>query len=149
MGVGSNIIIRDGGFRGCVIRLGRGFTTLKQLPNQQLEVGAGNLDLNVALFSQTAELSGFEFLSGIPGTIGGAIRMNAGAYGREISDILVKACGYDLYGNYYEFNNEQMNYAYRKSAPPKELIYTHAILQGKTGIKDNIIHKIQIGRAHV
>lgn len=143
MGVGSNIIIRDGGFRGCVIRLGRGFTELEKLPDMQLKVGAANLDLNVALFSQMVPLSGFEFLSGIPGTIGGAIKMNAGAYGGEMSQILVKACGYDLEGRYHEFGNEEMNYEYRKSSPPKEMIYTHTILRGSEGVESEIKKRIK------
>lgn len=143
MGVGSNIIIRDGGFRGCVIRLGRGFTQLIELSENQLEIGAANLDLNVALFSQQKSLSNLEFLSGIPGTIGGAIKMNAGAYGSDMSNILVKACGYDMSGNYHEFTNQEMNYAYRKSSPPIELIYTHAVVQGKSGNEVEIQKKIK------
>jgi len=142
-GVGSNIIIRDGGFRGCVIRLGRNFTELKLLPENQILVGAANMDLNLALFCRNSALAGSEFLSGIPGTIGGAIKMNAGAYGKEMSQILVKACGYDLQGNYHEFTNKEMNYSYRKSAPPKELIYTHAILQLEKGDQQEIAQNIK------
>ena len=142
-GVGSNIIIRDGGFRGCVIRLGRNFTELKLLPKNQILVGAANMDLNLALFCRNSGLAGSEFLSGVPGTIGGAIKMNAGAYGKEISQILVKACGYDLQGNYHEFTNQEMKYDYRKSAPPQELIYTHAILQLEKGDQQEIAQNIK------
>ena len=142
MGVGSNIIIRDKGFRGCVIRLGKGFIKKEILQNNRIMVGAANLDLNIALFAAQHNIAGLEFLSGIPGTIGGAVKMNAGAYGGEISDILEQACGYDLDGTYHEFNNQEMNYKYRISNPPTQLIYTHAILSGKSGKAETIKNKI-------
>jgi UDP-N-acetylmuramate dehydrogenase len=81
IGVGSNLLIRDGGVRGVVVRLGRGFAEIRRTPDA-LEAGAGALDVNVALTSHQEAIAGLEFLSGIPGTIGGALRMNAGAYGR-------------------------------------------------------------------
>jgi len=143
MGVGSNIIIRDGGFRGCVIRLGRAFTEYKQLSEYEVEIGAANLDLNIALYAAKLGISKLEFLSGIPGTIGGGIKMNAGAYGGEFKDVLVKASGYDEGGNYHEFTADEMNYSYRKSNPPQEIIYTKCVLRGEVGDSAEISERIK------
>jgi len=143
LGVGSNIIIRDGGYRGCVIRLGRAFTECTQLSDTEIEVGAANLDLNIALYTAKLGISGLEFLSGIPGTIGGAVKMNAGAYGGEFKDVAVKICGYDFSGNYREYSLAEMNYGYRKSNPERELIYTKVILKGKKGNPEEISKAIK------
>jgi UDP-N-acetylmuramate dehydrogenase len=90
IGVGSNLLVRDGGIPGVVVRLGRSFAGIAR-EDDALICGAAALDLNVALFARDAGIGGLEFLSGIPGTIGGALRMNAGAYGREIADVLLRA----------------------------------------------------------
>ena len=88
MGVGSNLLVRDGGVPGVVVRLGRGFAEIA-IEDRRVRAGAAALDLNVARVAAEAGLAGIEFLSGIPGTIGGALRMNAGAYGREMSDVVM------------------------------------------------------------
>ena len=143
MGVGSNIIIRDGGFNGCIIRLGKGFANINQLNKDTLEIGTANLDLNIALYAKELEIEGLEFLSGIPGGIGGAIKMNAGAYGTEISDILLEASGFDYNGNYITYSNKELKFSYRRSNPPKDIIFTKAIFKGKKGNRSKIEKKIK------
>ena len=143
LGVGSNIIIREGGYRGCIIKLGRAFTNIKQISATEIEVGCANLDQNIARFAADANIAGLEFLSGIPGSIGGAIKMNAGAYGAEFKDIVKKIYGYDKQGVLHELSKEQMNYTYRRSAPDKDLIYVKAILTGQEGRALEIKQKIK------
>ena len=91
IGVGSNLLVRDGGIRGVVVRLGRGFAEITPKEDGEVATGAGALDLNVALTAAEAGIAGLEFLSGIPGTVGGGFRTNAGAYGSEFKDVLVSA----------------------------------------------------------
>ena len=129
LGVASNIIIRDGGIKGVVIRLGREFADIK-VENNQLICGAAALDLNVAIAAREAGLSGLEFLSGIPGTIGGALRMNAGAYTREMQDCLIAAEAIDRQGNLHQLTLDEMRFAYRKCGIPADWIFTKAILHG-------------------
>ncbi|MBT5828347.1 MAG: UDP-N-acetylmuramate dehydrogenase [Alphaproteobacteria bacterium] len=143
LGVGSNIIIREGGYRGCIIKLGRAFTNIKQISATEIEVGCANLDQNIARFAADANIAGLEFLSGIPGSIGGAIKMNAGAYGAEFKDVVKKIYGYDKKGVLHELSKEQMNYTYRRSAPDKDLIYVKAILTGQEGRALEIKQKIK------
>jgi UDP-N-acetylmuramate dehydrogenase len=143
LGVGSNIIIREGGYRGCIIKLGRAFTNIKQISATEIEVGCANLDQNIARFAADANIAGLEFLSGIPGSIGGAIKMNAGAYGAEFKDVVKKIYGYDKQGVLHELSKEQMNYTYRRSAPDKDLIYVKAILTGQEGRALEIKQKIK------
>ena len=97
LGVGSNLIVRDGGIRGVVIRLLRGFTGIA-VDGHEVVAGAGAPDLNVALTAREHALAGLEFLSGIPGTIGGAFPMNAGAYGGELAEVLISAEAVDRAG---------------------------------------------------
>ncbi|HYM26154.1 MAG TPA: FAD-binding protein, partial [Vicinamibacterales bacterium] len=94
IGVASNLLVRDGGIDGVVVRLGRGFVDIR-VDGAEIEAGAGALDLNVALSCQAAGIAGLEFLCGIPGTVGGGLRMNAGAYGREFKDVLREATALD------------------------------------------------------
>ncbi len=97
IGVGSNLLVRDGGIPGVTIRLGRGFAEI-EAGVDEVSAGAGALDLNVALTAAQAGIAGLEFLSGVPGTIGGALRMNAGAYGGEVRDVLIHAEAIDRDG---------------------------------------------------
>ena len=97
LGVASNVLIRDGGLPGVVLRLGRGFADI-EVEGSDVVCGAAALDLNVATAAKLADIAGLEFLSGVPGTIGGAVRMNAGAYGKEIKDVLVWAEAVDRSG---------------------------------------------------
>jgi UDP-N-acetylmuramate dehydrogenase len=129
IGVGSNLLVRDGGVEGIVLRLGKGFTDMS-IENHHLNIGAGALDINAALFASQYDLGGFEFLSGIPGTIGGAIRMNAGAYGREMKDIFVSATALDSKGKIHHLTIEDMGFSMRHCDIPQDWIFLSAILQG-------------------
>ena len=132
LGVGSNLLIRDGGFRGAVIRLGKEFSKIEQLEDQ-LIVGAGALDLNVSLFAAENEIEGLEFLSGIPGVIGAALAMNAGAYGKEISDVLIRAEAIDEEGKLHILDKEEFGFIYRGNSLQKKYIFTKAYLKAKKG----------------
>ncbi len=105
LGVGSNLLVRDGGIPGVVIRLGRAFAEIRT-EGQHVYAGAAALDLNVALAARGAGIAGLEFLSGIPGTIGGACRMNAGAYGNDLSQVLVTATALDRAGNLHRLDKD-------------------------------------------
>jgi UDP-N-acetylmuramate dehydrogenase len=137
IGAGSNLIVRDGGIPGVVIRLGRGFNEAK-IEDQRVTVGSAMLDVMVARAAQTASVAGLAFLSGIPGTIGGALRMNGGAYGGETKDILVEARGVDREGNVRNFSNSEMGFSYRHCGAPENVIFTTAVLQGRAGVPDEI-----------
>ncbi len=143
LGVGSNVIIRDGGFKGCVIRLGRAFTELKKISATELICGAANLDVNVAKFAAQQGIAGLEFLSGVPGTIGGALKMNAGAYGGEVKDILLKCQAVDLAGNLHEYNVAELNYSYRKANLAEEVIFTEAHFKGNVAEPEAILAAIK------
>ena len=130
IGVGSNLLVRDGGVPGVVIRLGRGFARIS-CREQRVHVGAGALDVNVALTAKLVGLSGLEFLSGIPGTIGGALRMNAGAYGREIKDVLVEAEAIDPGGQVHVMTPAELDFGYRRSGLPDDWIVVGAVLAGE------------------
>ena len=99
IGVGSNLLVRDGGVPGVVIRLGRGFADVTEEPGHRVRAGTAALDVRVARFAQEKSIDALTFLRGIPGTIGGALRMNAGAYGGETKDILIEARAVDRSGN--------------------------------------------------
>jgi UDP-N-acetylmuramate dehydrogenase len=133
IGVGSNLLVRDGGVPGVVIRLGRGFAAIRVLDRQRIEAGAGALDLNVAITAREAAIAGLEFLVGVPGTIGGGLRMNAGAYGSEMKDIVASARLVERSGALRTLTQAQMGFAYRHSAPADDVIFTAATLQGSAG----------------
>jgi UDP-N-acetylmuramate dehydrogenase len=129
MGAGSNLLIRDEGISGVMIKLGRGFSQIR-VQGQEVYVGAGCLDRTVALTCREASIGGLEFLVGIPGTIGGAVRMNAGAYGREMKDILVYADVLDPQGNPHRLTPEALTMTYRHTELPEGWIVTGAALKG-------------------
>ena len=133
IGVGSNLLVRDGGVEGVVIRLGRGFADVTAEYDHRVRAGAAALDVRVARFAQEKSIDALTFLRGIPGTIGGALRMNAGAYGGETKDVLVEARAVDRTGNIHVLSNADMKYAYRHSAAPENLVFTQALLQGRAG----------------
>ncbi|SIS75596.1 UDP-N-acetylmuramate dehydrogenase [Insolitispirillum peregrinum] len=133
IGVGSNLLVRDGGIAGVVVRMGRGFTDIIVNPDHTVSVGAAALDLNVAQVAADAALGGLEFLSGIPGTIGGALRMNAGAYGRELCDVLVSATVVDRQGQVHQLTPDQMDLSYRHCGLPDDWIFTGAVLRAAPG----------------
>lgn len=131
IGVGSNVLIRDGGIDGVVIRLGRGFVGIQpDLSVATVRCGAAALDVNVAEVACQSGIAGLEFLTGVPGTIGGALRMNAGAFGCEINDVLVSADAVDLDGNYSCFAAKELNFSYRHCGLPWGWIFVAAELKG-------------------
>jgi len=146
IGVGSNLLIRDGGIRGVVVRLGRGFAEIRRA-SDTLEAGAGALDVNVALTSQQEAIAGLEFLSGIPGTIGGALRMNAGAYGREMVDVILAAEAIDDRGQIRRLAPAELGLTYRHSGVPDSWIFTKAVLKAEAGDPEAILARIQDIRA--
>jgi UDP-N-acetylmuramate dehydrogenase len=133
VGLGSNLIVRDGGVPGAVIRLGRGFSNVAAEPGARIRAGSAVPDVKVARAAQDAAIAGLAFLRGIPGAVGGALRMNGGAYGGETKDVLVAARGVDRSGHACIFNNGEMRYSYRDCGVPQEVIFTEALFQGTPG----------------
>ena len=131
--LGSNLIVRDGGIPGVVVRLGRGFGDLTVEEGARIRVGAAVPDVKVARAAQEAAIAGLSFLRGIPGAVGGALRMNGGAYGGETKDVLVMARGVERGGGIRSFTNAQMQYSYRHCGVPEDVIFTQALFQGTPG----------------
>jgi UDP-N-acetylmuramate dehydrogenase len=129
IGVGSNLLIRDGGFPGAVVRLPASFGKI-ETDGTRLRVGAAALDANVAKAAADAGIAGMEFLRGVPGTVGGALRMNAGCYGREIADIFVEATALDGAGNKVTLAKADMDFTYRHTAASDDLIFVEAVFEG-------------------
>ena len=137
VGLGSNLIVRDGGVPGAVIRLGRGFGDTA-IESERVRAGAAVPDVKVARVAQEAGIAGLAFLRGIPGAIGGALRMNGGAYGGETKDVLVEARAVDRKGNVAVWRNADMHYSYRHCGAPEDLIFTQALFQGRPGDRAQI-----------
>ena len=136
VGLGSNLLVRDGGVEGVVVRLRQGFRdVLVRWEGERalVDVGAGALDMNVARYCRDQGVDGLAFLSGIPGTIGGALRMNAGAYGYEMADVLVEARVLDGSGALHVLAPDAMGLSYRHSAVPDDWIFVSAVLAGRRG----------------
>jgi UDP-N-acetylmuramate dehydrogenase len=129
IGVGSNLLVRDGGIPGVVIRLPASFGRIT-VQGEKLRVGAAALDANAARIAADAGIGGLEFLRGIPGTIGGALRMNAGCYGREIKDVFVEATAVNANGRKVVLGPDEMGFVYRKSAAPDDLVFVEAVFRG-------------------
>jgi len=147
LGVGSNLLVRDGGINGVVIRFGKKFSSIK-IDGTILNVGAGCPDISVASAARDAGIAGLEFLRGVPGTMGGALKMNAGAYGSEIADVFVTAEAVDRAGNLHLLNPEQMGFSYRHTAVPEDYIFVGASLRGRVGQKAGIAARMkEIGAA--
>ena len=132
LGVGSNLLVRDGGVRGLVIHLGRKFSDI-QVSSSVVKAGAGAMDAHVAKAAAKEAVTGLEFLIGVPGTIGGALRMNAGAYGREIADVLLHARAVDRVGHLHELDAADFEYSYRKSGLPESFIFLDASFKVQQG----------------
>jgi UDP-N-acetylmuramate dehydrogenase len=132
IGVASNLIIRDGGIPGVVIRLGGEFAQVK-IDGTKVEAGAGALDFNVSLACLKASVAGLEFFSGIPGTIGGALRMNAGAYGRETKDVLQSAEVLFRDGTVKHMSAQDMGMSYRHNDLPEDVIFLGGVFKGEAG----------------
>lgn len=133
MGVGSNLLVRDGGVEGVVVRLGRGFTGIAIAEERGAEVwvraGAGCLNHSLAQFCIEHGLAGLEFLSGIPGTVGGALAMNAGAYGVETADVLVQASCVERSGRVRRLSPADLSFRYRHASVPEGAVFTEALLK--------------------
>jgi UDP-N-acetylmuramate dehydrogenase len=138
IGLGSNLLVRDAGVRGVVIRLGRNFTEVAAQTGDRVRAGAAAPDVKVALGAAKFGLSGLSFFRGIPGTIGGALRMNAGAYGGETKHVLVEARAVNRSGDIVTLTNNSMGFVYRHSAAPEDLIFVEAVFQGRVGDTDTI-----------
>jgi UDP-N-acetylmuramate dehydrogenase len=141
IGVGSNLLVRDGGLRGVVVRLGRGFAEIAA-EGQDLICGAAALDLNAARVAQAAGIGGLEFLCGVPGTIGGALRMNAGAYGHELESVLIEAEAVDPKGTLHRLDRADFGFAYRHSTVPAGWIFLSARLRGHPDAPEAIARRM-------
>ena len=141
LGAGSNTLIRDSGVKGVVVKLGSKFSDIKLLTKDTIEVGAAILDKKVSDFAKNNDISNMEFLSCIPGSIGGAITMNSGCYGYDISEILVSVKVLDERGNEKEIKNEEITFYYRGTNLPKNYIILSAILRGSISSKQLILKK--------
>jgi UDP-N-acetylmuramate dehydrogenase len=131
-GLGSNLIVRDAGVPGVVVRLGRGFNGIA-VEDMRIRAGAAVPDVKIARTAQEAGLAGLSFMRGIPGAIGGALRMNGGAYGRETKDVLVEAHAVDRRGHVHVLSNTDMHYTYRHCGAPDDYIFTEALFAGERG----------------
>ena len=131
LGAGSNTLFRDSGFDGVIIKLGAGFNYIKLLNNNKIEVGAATLDKKLSDFAKQKSITGFEFLSCIPGSIGGAITMNSGCYDYDISQIFFSLKTISFSGNLKSFNKDDVKFFYRGNNLPKDLIVLSAVFEGR------------------
>jgi UDP-N-acetylmuramate dehydrogenase len=138
LGLGSNLIVRDGGVRGVVVRLGKPFAKIEQLDETTIRCGGGASGILVSSTARDHGIAGLEFLRGIPGTVGGFVRMNGGAYGREVSDILVSARLVLRSGEVVEWPREKLGYTYRHSEVPDGAVVVEATFSGSPGEPDAI-----------
>ncbi len=129
IGVGSNLLVREGGIPGVVVRLPSAFGRIT-VDGTRIRAGAAALDAAVARAAADAGIAGLEFLRGVPGTIGGALRMNAGCYGRELKDVFVEATAVDGHGTIHTLTTDDMGFTYRHSSVPEDWIFTEAVLAG-------------------
>ena len=143
LGAGSNTLIRDGGFNGIIIKFGKTLSHLSLLNQNTIIAGSSSLDKSVSNFALENKLAGFEFLSCIPGTIGGAIRMNSGCYGEDISKLLVSVQVMDLQGRMKVIYASDIKFSYRSSSISDDLIFISATLKGKKDSEINIRKKIE------
>ena len=141
LGLGSNVLVRDGGIPGVVIVLGKAFAEIA-FDGAEVTAGAGALDANLSRACRDRAVAGLEFLSGIPGTVGGALRMNAGAYGRETSDIAVSALAVDPAGNLHEMSREEMGFSYRHSSVDPAWIFVEGRFRGTPGDREEIAKRM-------
>jgi UDP-N-acetylmuramate dehydrogenase len=130
LGVGSNLLVRDGGVEGVVVRLGRPFAELT-VEGETLIAGAGALDAHAARRAAEAGLAGLEFMTGVPGAVGGGLVMNAGCYGREFKDVVLEAEGLDRGGRKVRFTGAQMGFSYRRAEAAQGVVFLRARLQGR------------------
>jgi UDP-N-acetylmuramate dehydrogenase len=142
IGLGSNLLVRDGGVPGIVIRLGRGFADIAVETSQRLRAGSAVPDAKLARAAADAGIAGLAFYRGVPGSVGGALRMNAGAHGRETADVLVEARAVDRAGNEHVLSRAGMGLTYRHCAVPGDWIFTEALYQGSAGEPAEILKQM-------
>ena len=141
LGAGSNTLISDNLFNGAIIKLSKNFNNISLLGEDILIAGSAVLDKALSDFAIKNELSGFEFLSCIPGTVGGGIKMNAGCFGREFKDILISIQAIDQMGNVITIPSKDIRFEYRKNNLPDDLIFLSASFKGKKGNREDIVNK--------
>ena len=142
LGIGSNLMVRDGGIPGVVIRLGDGFADVT-FDGEVVTAGAGAHDVHVAILCRNKGVAGLEFLSGIPGTIGGALAMNAGAYGAEMSDVVLSAEALDSDGEVHVLDLAALGFTYRHVAVPSDWLFLSARMQGVPGAREEIAQRMR------
>jgi UDP-N-acetylmuramate dehydrogenase len=142
LGVGSNIIIKDGGIEGVVIKLGRAFNYNEITAPGKIKVGASVLNFNFVQFCLANSIKDFEFMVGIPGSIGGGIAMNAGAYGREFKDVLDYVIALDESGNIHKIENKDIGFTYRGNTLPEGMVFVEAVFNFEYGNAQDIQNKI-------
>lgn len=143
IGVGSNLLVRDGGLPGVAVRLGRGFNAIEPLGDGRIKAGAAALDAQVARKAAEAGIAGLEFLRGVPGAIGGAIRMNAGCYGSYVADVLECMRAFDRQGQCFEMSASDIEFSYRHIDAPEDLIFTEAVFRGTPDSPDAITARME------
>ena len=136
LGVGSNILIKDQGFDGVVLKLGKNFSNISILPNKTIIAGSATVDKKVAEFASENDIGNLEFLSCIPGSVGGGIRMNSGCFGSEFKDVLLSVQAIDKNGKVLTIPSSSIEFGYRKNDLPKDLIFLSASFRGKFKKKD-------------
>ncbi|MCJ7527588.1 MAG: UDP-N-acetylmuramate dehydrogenase [Methyloceanibacter sp.] len=139
IGLGSNLLVRDGGIEGVVIRLGRGFGEIRIEDDHRLRAGTAVPDVKVARAAADAGIAGLSFYRGIPGCVGGALRMNGGAHGRETKEVLVEARAVDRQGGIHALPVAELHYDYRHCGAPEDFIFTEALFQGEPGEPEAIL----------
>ena len=139
IGLGSNLLVRDGGIEGVIIRLGRGFGEVKIESGYRVRAGTAVPDVRVARAAAEAGIAGLSFYRGIPGCVGGALRMNGGAHGRETKEVLIEARAVDRKGNVHVLAVADLRYDYRHCGAPEDFIFTEALFQGEPGEPDKIL----------
>jgi UDP-N-acetylmuramate dehydrogenase len=142
LGLGSNLLVRDGGVLGVAIRFGRGFSEITVEPGNRLRTGTAVPDVKLARAAADAGLAGLAFYRGIPGSIGGALRMNAGAHGRETKDVLVEARAVDRQGKVHVLSLADMGFSYRHCGVPPDWSFTEAVYQGTRGETAEILKEM-------
>ena len=137
IGLGSNLLIRDGGFEGVVIKLDKAFGAI-EIDETLIRAGASVPDVKLASAAARAGIAGLAFLRGIPGNLGGALRMNGGAYGAEVKDVFASARGVDRAGHLHDYTRDEMGFTYRHCAVPDDVVFTSAVLKGAAGDPETI-----------
>jgi UDP-N-acetylmuramate dehydrogenase len=146
LGAASNVIVRDGGIAGVVIRLGPAFGKVST-DGLRVTAGSAALDGRVSVAAANAGIAGLEFFSGVPGTIGGALRMNAGCYGSETKDVLIEARALDRQGNRVVLKNADFHFTYRHTEAPEDLIFVEAVFEGTRDEPAAILERIDALKA--